>query len=82
MTTRRQRQTQYATYRSGIWWRWVSFITHLVLYPFLRGRCIMCPRPATFTHHRHYGNRGREWPVRDIVPVCAQCHKKFHSNTP
>jgi len=70
-------QTRYKTYRSTLHWRWVSFIAHLAFYPFLRGCCIMCNNPATQTHHRDYSAKGNEIAIRDLVPICDECHTWF-----
>ena len=42
------------------------------------GRCALDDaHPAEHAHHRTYVRRGREHPD-DLVPICADCHKKFH----
>lgn len=43
------------------------------------GRCALSDsHPAEHAHHRTYERRGRELPS-DIVPLCADCHRKFHN---
>lgn len=42
------------------------------------GRCALDDdHPAEHAHHRTYERRGRELPD-DLVPLCADCHAKFH----
>lgn len=44
------------------------------------GRCALNDQhPADDAHHRTYVRRGRE--LRDdVVPLCRQCHSKFHGH--
>jgi hypothetical protein len=37
--------------------------------------------PAEHAHHRTYERRGREW-GNDLIPLCADCHAKFHGRKP
>jgi hypothetical protein len=42
------------------------------------GKCALDDsHPAEHAHHRTYARRGREWPA-DLIPLCADCHTKFH----
>lgn len=43
------------------------------------GRCALdASHPADHAHHRTYERRGREV-ADDLVPLCADCHAKFHN---
>jgi 5-methylcytosine-specific restriction endonuclease McrA len=41
-------------------------------------RCAICYSEEEIeVHHRTYDRLGDEW-VSDLVPLCADCHQKFH----
>jgi hypothetical protein len=41
-------------------------------------RCALdANHPADQAHHRTYARRGREHPL-DLIPLCADCHGRFH----
>lgn len=42
------------------------------------GRCQACWREGkTETHHKHYGNLGKE-NLSDVIELCPSCHKAVH----
>ena len=43
-------------------------------------RCVYCGKNATQVHHKKYAKHkiGKE-PIKLLVSVCAECHKKRHS---
>lgn len=42
------------------------------------GCCALDEKPSVDAHHRTYTRRGRELP-NDLVPLCRECHAKFHN---
>ena len=69
---------RYRHYLASLRWRIRKMIASATLSFALGKRCIMCNAPRRDWHHRHYANVGSELPLRDIVPVCRECHAKFH----
>lgn len=44
-------------------------------------QCCLFPwKKATCSHHVYYGNMGREWLVRDCVPLSQKAHAIVHQN--
>lgn len=42
------------------------------------GRCLLCDSDVEVeVHHRTYERRGYEL-LRDLVPLCADCHRRHH----
>ena len=39
--------------------------------------CILCRREATSFHHLHYRSLWNEDVRRDLLPVCARCHRRI-----
>jgi hypothetical protein len=72
-------QRQYRRYLQSPLWRIRKMLASAILSLAIGKLCIMCNAPRRDWHHRHYGNVGNELPIRDIVPVCRECHKKFHN---
>lgn len=52
-------------------------------FEFDGGRCVVCHRDlhgqAFQTHHLHYQRLGSER-MRDVITMCAACHKEFHES--
>lgn len=48
-------------------------------------KCVMCGRPASRCrsglqiHHVSYARLGHEDVYRDLVSLCAPCHRKIHN---
>lgn len=40
-------------------------------------QCVVCTRQANHVHHRHYNSLWRETEY-DCIPLCSECHRKFH----
>lgn len=49
-------------------------------FAFHGSRCIDCGSAATDVHHQSYDNLCDEDIERDLVPLCATCHKVRHDN--
>ena len=44
------------------------------------GSCVLCgSRHRIEVHHRTYKRVGRENIRTDLAPLCANCHRRFHS---
>ena len=66
---------EYLTYMNSEQWRY----TRQKRIDLDGGRCVMCGAwTALEVHHLHYKNLGHENIVKDLVTVCADCHKKIH----
>ena len=52
-------------------------------FKFDEGRCVICRKDlhgeVFQTHHLHYQRLGNER-LRDVITLCAQCHKEFHQS--
>lgn len=44
-------------------------------------RCYLCPKPKNHLHEIYFGkNRINSMKYGCVVPLCASCHRKVHSN--
>lgn len=52
------------------------------LYPKLKNnrRCACCGRPAEHVHHIiPRANTLLRWDIKNLIPLCAECHAKVHN---
>jgi 5-methylcytosine-specific restriction endonuclease McrA len=47
-----------------------------------RGRCLLCRKAATDTHHILYRSQGGPDEAWNLISLCRTCHEKVHSEGP
>lgn len=68
------KEMPYADYLKTAHWQWVASEAK----ESTGGRCGLDTRHiAVDAHHRTYDRRGREY-VEDVIPLCRECHSRFH----